>query len=176
MIPSPKYAIGDVVYKPETSHEPAWVECPDCCGNKTWTAILGTGEEIAIECPTCKRGYDESPGVVQHYECDGRVVMLTIGSVRIDTSTEDPIEYMCEETGIGTGRIHREDGLCATREEAEAELPALVKEYNDRMNENIANRNAKKRDEAGRMAAYYRREIRDAQKTIERAEAQLGAP
>ncbi len=46
---------------------------------------------------------------------------LTIGSVRIDTAARDysePVEYMCVETGIGSGSVYRESHLFETESAA----------------------------------------------------------
>lgn len=48
-------------------------------------------------------------------ECDYRVVTMTVGQIRVQTTTpkyryyDDPLfleQYMCIETGIGSGRIY----------------------------------------------------------------------
>jgi hypothetical protein len=168
-VPSPKYAIGDTVWHPQASSGHVFVMCPDCLSKRTWHAVMPSGEELDFACPTCAHAY-ESRGVISEWKVTGCVQELTIGSVRINTADDDPIEYMCVETGIGSGSIWAERKLHATREAAEAELPALIKAMEIHLVE--SNATARKRriaDGPGRMAAYYRAQIRDAEKTIEKA-------
>jgi enhancing lycopene biosynthesis protein 2 len=100
-------------------------------------------------------------------------MQLTIGSVRIDTNHESPIEYMCVETGVGSGSVWDERQLYASREEAEAVLPKMVADHEAGLIDRRAqDRKRKIVDGPGRMAAYYRAHIRDAEKTI--ADAKRG--
>lgn len=170
-----KFSVGDTVYVPDVQHETIQIECPDCLGTRTWVAELPNGEREKFTCPTCEHGY-ESRGTIGSYEVTARVRVMTIGSVRVDTAAKGPrrIEYMCEETGVGSGSVYAEDRFYATGEEAAKKLPDMVKEKRIALEENRA-RNAarRKKDRMASMVAHYRRQIRDAKKDIAAAERGL---
>jgi hypothetical protein len=46
--------------------------------------------------------------------------------VRIDTASDTPIEYMCAETGVGSGSIYREEALCPDEGQALAVATAIA--------------------------------------------------
>ena len=165
-----KFNAGDTVFQAEAFADRNLIQCPDCLGEARWKVILPNGVEDVIECPSCKNGY-WSCGKISEYGVRGEVRTLTIGRVTYDD--EGP-QYMCEETGIGSGRLYREKDLFATEREAHDALPAMIaektKEYAERgLNEYIR----KKGDGVGNMTAYYRKEIRDAKKKLEAAQKQL---
>lgn len=170
-----KYSIGDVVYHPQVLSTGAKMPCPDCLGRRVWIAKLPNGEELRIACPTCAYGYEGSRGEVPSGEVHGRVDRFTIGSVRMDTGSGDRgTEYMCEETGVGSGSLWAESKLFDTREEAEAALPALIEEMSVQLAESNARNQASKRArDTGSMTAHYRAQIRRAKKDIAAAECGL---
>ena len=173
MIPTPKFAIGATVYYPRVEHDKVHKTCPDCLGRRTWHAVLPSSEELDFSCPTCTHGY-ECTGKVSSWDAVGRVETLTIGSVRLDSADEHPIQYMCVETGVGSGRLYNEENLLTSLEEAEALLPKMVEEYRAGLIERWAqDRKRKIKDGPGRMAAYYRAKIRDAEEDIRKAERGL---
>ena len=59
-IPVPKYAIGDVVYRPRVDHATESLPCPDCLDSKRWTATSPAGEQHEIACPRCSDQYAHS--------------------------------------------------------------------------------------------------------------------
>lgn len=171
----PKYEIGDVVYRPFVAVDQVQVECPDCLGTKAWEARLPNGEVEAMACPTCTHGY-EVRGTVTEYKAEGEVRVRTIGSIRIDTAAEPhrQVQYMCRETGVGSGEIYDEVGLFPTKEEAEAVLPGMVHARQVEWEEQRARNTARtKKDRLGSMVAHYRRQIRQAKKDIAAAERGL---
>ena len=123
-IPTPRFAIGDTVYWPDVVQETVVLPCPDCNGTKKWEAVSPIGERFPMPCPRCSTVQAE----LRTYKFKGTVRALTIGSVRLDTGSADPVEYMCEETGIGSGTIYRESRLGATEEEARQHWPEMIAE------------------------------------------------
>lgn len=165
-----RFNVGDTVYLAECEMTSTPVQCPDCLGTRSWKAILPSGEEVPIECPSCRSGYC-SIGRINRYGARAEVRPLTIGSVAYDH--EGP-RYMCEETGVCSGRVYHEEHLCATQEEAEIKLPAMKAEKEKAAAEyELKQYLAKKGDGVGNMTAYYRKEIRDAKKKLEAAQKQL---
>jgi hypothetical protein len=47
------------------------------------------------------------------------IQQLTVGQVRIQAGYEPETRYMCEETGVGSGTVWREENLFLTMIEAE---------------------------------------------------------
>lgn len=127
-----KYGIGDTVYLSRLNAEVIKVPCPVCNGTGRAEVV---GFAIKANCPACyssgyKPGFDESS--LRHYTRS--VMPLTIGQVRVTATASrstlfmtEEVEYMCVETGVGSGSIYREHLLFATREEAEA-LPVPLDE------------------------------------------------
>lgn len=133
-----KYDIGDKVFGINLQRKQIEKPCPGCDG--TGELELKNGEKI--ECDRCYNfGYTTSVSWMHS------VTNLTIGRICIeitDTSaTGDPDtifdnysqipysrkeEYMCVETGVGTGRVWKVDLLYKTEEEAKKECTKRNKE------------------------------------------------
>jgi hypothetical protein len=98
------------------------------------------------DCQTCRSGWF-STGLVSNWADRAHIDEVTIGSVRIDTADENPVAYMCKETGIGSGSIYYEKNLRATRFEAE-ELAAseMARVAGLRQAEELERRSHRKKD------------------------------
>lgn len=120
-----KFSIGDKVFH-------AWVDtvrkkhpCPDCAGSRKWKAISPAGREYEFACPRCSDTYQNERALSLEYSQFGPSVRkMTIGSVRVNTADKNPVEYMCVETGVGSGTIYKETDLFATEDEATAAAEA----------------------------------------------------
>lgn len=115
----PKYGVGQKVYAVHVSWLPEKVMCPDCLGKREWSVTLPSGETFQHPCNTCRSGW-EVTGLVTNYADRAKIDMLTIGSIQVDTASDEPVRYMCVETGVGSGTIHYEKSLHADRESADA--------------------------------------------------------
>lgn len=111
MIPQPKYDIGQTVWWGKIAHSTTTMECPDCLGTRRWKAITPAGTEVAAECGRCGSWTSRDLPSLSRTHWKPSAQRLTIGSVRIDTSHDSPVEYMCRETGVGSGQIYREPDL-----------------------------------------------------------------
>ena len=172
---NPKYEIGQTVYCPEVKGASEQVDCPDCLGGKTWDCALPSGEKLTIPCPTCTSGH-ETTGTISSSRVEGTVRVLTIGSIRTDTnaSPENQVEYMCDETGVGSGQIYHEGNLWSDLKQMEAALPDMIVKKGIELDENNARVRARKlEDGPGSMPAYYRDQIRRAEREIKAAERGL---
>jgi len=108
-----KYNIGDQVFKVVYDHKEQFKFCPSCEHGKI------TLKDKSIDCPTCS-----GKGVLQDYAKTfyrTSYNSLTIGQLRLEYGEEIKEEYMCEETGVGSGTIHYQKDLFTTRELAQAE-------------------------------------------------------
>lgn len=129
-----KFSVGDVVHKAWTTTVRKQHPCPDCKGSRKWSAVSPAGGEYEFPCPRCAGGYMSNSDLSLVYsEFAPCVEVLTIGSVRTDSNSDDrPVEYMCRETGVGSGTIHSETDLFHTHDEAmrAAELKAKMQNAN----------------------------------------------
>lgn len=132
MILTPKYSIGDIVYCISTFQAQKWHPCPDCKGARKWAAQSPAGAEFTFACPRCAGSYQSYRDISLSYTAHvSSVATLTIGSVRTDTADEKcPIDYMCVETGVGSGTIYDETGLFLIREDADKAAQALADKRN----------------------------------------------
>lgn len=115
-LPTPKFSIGDKVWVGDWTTETTWEACPECQGTQFWTCKTPAGNTVLIRCPDCDTW--DRRGLTRVYRNVPTAVQLTIGSVRINTSDENPISYMCEETGVGSGSVWDEERLSFSVEEA----------------------------------------------------------
>ena len=129
-LPTPKYNIGDKVWLAYIESTMARHPCPDCLGTHKWAVKTPAGVDLTCECPRCSSypprtvaGKEVSPLTYRKWE--GHVRELTIGSVRIDTNDDNPVQYMCVQTGVGSGNIWYESKLFEFQCEAEDEAKRL---------------------------------------------------
>lgn len=142
---------GDTVYSAETSYISKIVTCPDCLGEKTWIIIFPSGQIEKIECQTCRRGFEPATGAININEWLPEVKKLTIANIKYYDSDEDKFNYMCEETGIKTGRVYYDKDLFTDFQEAEK---AAENKYQELMN-NLATNNFKKPKDIERMLSTF---------------------
>lgn len=132
MIIETKFSIGDVVYFATTTTERKTHECPDCLGTRKWKAISPAGTEYTFDCPRCTSSYQSEHRLSLNYtQFTPATRKLTIGSVK--TNNEGSVnenEYMCLETGVGSGSVYDEVRLFATEEEAMVVAKLLADEAN----------------------------------------------
>ncbi len=123
-----KYQIGEVVWYAHFVSTVKRHPCPDCLGVRSWKTTSPAGHEYSFPCPRCNANFRANSQLSLEYTTfDPVVSRRTIGSIRVDTSdAEDPIEYMCVETGIRSGNIYKERDLYSTEAEAMAASEAEV--------------------------------------------------
>lgn len=130
-----KYSIGDVVWHASTSTERKQHPCPDCNGTRKWKAISPAGNEYDFTCPRCTARYQSNDVLSLDYSVSvGAVRKLTIGSVRHDSHKfggGSETQYMCAETGVGSGNVYDEDRLFPSEEEARAAAQVMADKAND---------------------------------------------
>jgi hypothetical protein len=123
-----KFSVGDIVFHGRAGWVGERVECPACKGSGWWTVVAHSGErgQWQATCQVC-RDYREwgnvrGRGPVKRGERHPTVTRLTIGSVRVDRG----VEYMCRETGVGSGSVYREEDLFDTKSDARAHAERAV--------------------------------------------------
>lgn len=107
-----KYAIGDVVFYATTDAVTKQHPCPDCKDTRKWKALSPAGVEYDFACPRCSVSFLGNNDLTLRYSSfEGRVSKLTIGSVRTDSHSDRKVQYMCLETGVGSGSVYDEADL-----------------------------------------------------------------
>jgi hypothetical protein len=126
-----KFSVGDVVFRATTTQTKKTMPCPDCLGTKKWPVRSPAGKEYETACPRCSaRFMSDNRLSLDYWSHDPLVECLTIGSVRTDTARDRGNEYMCTETGVGSGLIHAEDTLFASQDDAFVRAQVLAAERN----------------------------------------------
>lgn len=160
-----KYSIGDVVFRAGIITTKKRHPCPDCLGSRKWKATSPAGRDYEFDCPRCTASFHANSDLCIDYAANVPYVeALTIGQLRAETDHSNKVQYMCRETGIGSGSIYNECDLFPTEKEAleAAEIRAtlanssvewIVKQY----------------DKSLRVSDY---QLSDA--TIKAAEAEIG--
>lgn len=121
-----KFSIGDTVFHASTTTERKRHPCPDCLGSREWAAKSPAGREYKFACPRCGGGYrGDNDSSIDYTAFVPSITRLTVGQVTGKTGPEPRNEYMCHETGIGSGSVYYEHDLFAT--EADALEAATIK-------------------------------------------------
>ncbi|MBU6430038.1 MAG: hypothetical protein KGR26_13570 [Cyanobacteria bacterium REEB65] len=149
-----KYNLGQIVYAATTGYTSRTVDCGDCTGSGLWSVTKPNGEAIEVNCPTCEGPWGQRSGTITEAVFGGNVEVLTIGLVRAEVEIDRRrIQYMCHETGVGSGRCWEEDVLFLTREAAQARADEMAIEHQQRLAKEIAGRAEKKRGDSLRLNA-----------------------
>lgn len=117
-----KYNLGDKVYSGMCSWSSVPKTCEHCKGVGLVTVTTAL-ESYEVPCPYCEQDVwgSKAKGYTQEWSYRVYVQSLTIGEVRVEISnTKHEVDYMCYETGIGSGTLHDEKNLYPTYEEAQA--------------------------------------------------------
>lgn len=126
MIVHTKYSVGDQVYVARCIWGQKRVPCADCDGKGEFVV---EGKPFTLLCSVCCGPWDEKRGWREIGEFQPSVELLTVGQVRAQRGGgEDKTEYMCVETGIGSGSLWAEDKLLPDRDQAETRAAQLVAE------------------------------------------------
>ena len=162
------YQIGDKVWYANRESIQEKVTCPECFGKKYLTVILGDDSKVTIDCAGCASGYEPPKGYVTYYKQDVDVRLVIIDRVEINPTY---IEYGFGRVGCAR-HIAKDTDLFATKEEAEVRAKKLSKEWNKERLDRI-HKKEKNNHTWSWHVHYYRSQIRDAEKTIKYANAQL---
>ncbi len=131
-----KFDMGQKVWRAHTATETRQHRCPDCLGTKTWHVISPAGGEFSVPCPRCSASYRSDDALRLDYVVHApSATQLTIGKITASMATGDDrdagTKYMCEETGIGSGSLYRENDLFETQGEALAAAQVMADATNE---------------------------------------------
>lgn len=139
-----KYSIGDVIFCASTHVVQKQHPCPDCKGERRWKAVSPAGSEYSFECPRCSARFLNDRDLSLTYSCAVPVATrMTIGSIKHDTHDSNwksdawvkgpKTQYMCVETGVGSGSMHDEDRLFADEADALECAKLMANETNSKV-------------------------------------------
>lgn len=138
MILESKYDLGQEVWSIHTTHEHVSLPCLFCRGAK-YLKVSGPTEDVyeSVPCPRCQGRGSVALVTIPVWAVDSSP--MTIGMVRVEVkqspglpggsrftnySAQDGREesYMCVETGVGSGSIHRVERLYPSKEAAQDDV------------------------------------------------------
>lgn len=152
-----KFGIGDVVWNANTTTETFSHPCPDCLGSRKWETRSPAGGVFETPCIRCSANYQSNHRLnLKYSQWTPYVRRLTVGLVRANAGGDRGHEYMCLETGIGSGSLYYEDRLFAT----EAQALACAKATADLANADASGWVAKQYDETAQLCDY---QLKDAE-------------
>jgi hypothetical protein len=162
-----EFSVGDKVWWAKYQRENVKETCPICDGKLRVTVILGNGNHIETDCTYCEKGFQPCGWITEYeYVSDVKQVEITHKEVN-EGANGRSVEYMygCYCLTL--------DNAFETREEAEEKLKekiAKAKKEDLERTEYSKNQNPRKYSwDVG----YYRRQKRDALKTIERCDRKI---
>ncbi len=126
--PCPAFAIGDTAWTGRYERKERWIPCPDCCGQKALTVILGDGSQVSIDCICAWPAYGARAGSVVTYDYDPVVEQIVIDGIEVRMGR--PTEYKFNATECSyrtvneTNVFHDREGAMARAMERKAEQEA----------------------------------------------------
>lgn len=154
MIIETKFSNGDTVYHARYRSEGKRARCETCNGTGR---LKIEGHERHTECFQCFGKGWTYDGTVYLPECDS----MTVGQVRVEVTasrgfggssfdnyrpqTAREEQYMCVETGVGSGNLYNAENLFAT--EAEAMDRAQVLAYEAQVRQEQSEKERKEKEE-----------------------------
>lgn len=163
----PKFQIGDKVWVAGYDQSDTQVECPDCMGAKHVKVTLKDGTEYSLDCSGCAPGYDKPRGWVKRYERKATAWPGTVQRVEVSHRDSDTYHY-------GThNRSADEDDVFATHDEAVVRAADVIRRREEEDKTYRIHEKERNHRTWSWHVTYYRSQIRDAKKTIERVTAQL---
>jgi hypothetical protein len=130
-----KFSMGETVFHAWTTTTRKRHPCPDCLDQRKWKATSPAGREYEMACPRCGSDYMSDRDLSLDYsQFVGTVTVLTIGQIRAAIGGDEKTQYMCVETGIGSGSLYYEDSLFPTQEAAQVAADQLAALSNSQVN------------------------------------------
>ena len=164
------YNIGDFIWVARAGQTEKYITCPDCFGTLKLKVILGNGEELSIPCAGCSIGYDPPTGRIKTYEFDAEPENQKIIGIEI----QDNITYhVGNNVGDSCYRLVEERDAFKTYNEALERSKQIKEEKIKEEQIRLARKEHETRSWAWHVH-YYRKQIRDAESTIEYARERLG--
>ena len=125
-----KYSLKEVVYNAYCENHPYTEPCPDCDGYGYWALV---NKDQKVGCHTCNKEarWHNTPGKITKYKYFPRVFELTIGQIQATIGHSPKIQYMCKETGIGSGTLWPQEQLTDNYDTAREAAKVLAERRNN---------------------------------------------
>lgn len=162
-----KFAIGDKVYRASQDVFEKWDTCPDCGGTCALKVVMFDQTEHSIPCAGCSAGYLGAQGVVRRMEHGPSIEGGEVTGVVME-------QYRGLVYILSTGYHVQAEDVFATAEEAAARAEVKAEQFNKEERERVFKKKDNNRTWSWHVR-YYRRQIREAKETIERATQLLDA-
>lgn len=166
-----KYQIGQELWLASFEQKQDSVPCTDCGGTARIRCIMHDNTIVSVECGACRRGYLGSNGKNTVWTRRPEVKRGTITGV--DAQQGEVTRYYFRFSDC-QNHIIDEDRLFDNKEAAETKAAALAEEYNAEEIARIAKKEKDTRSWAWN-ASYHRKQIKEAQKSIEYHTKKLNA-
>lgn len=159
------YKVGDVVWVPSYSMGKERLQCPVCFGTLQVTVILGNGDQVAVDCDYCGKGFEGPKGYVEEYRMLPEVEQRTITKRIVEDGPDgEEIEYRSEHSCLYP------DKMFDTQEEALAKTQEMIQE---RELEEERKPKHKVDKSYSWNVGYYQRQIAQSRKELERYEKKM---
>lgn len=164
---TPKYQLGDQLWRTTWDSTPDYVECPECGGHGRIRCIMADDTIVSVECRGCQAGYDPPSGRVRVHKRSPKVEWCRVTGVEI---ASDKIEYRVTD-GTYTW-VHNEADLYVEKPDAETSARTMAERADLEERERIAHKEKDGRSWSWN-AHYHRDCIRRAQRDLEYHTAKL---
>ncbi len=162
--------IGGTYWVAESNPHQVTVKCPVCAGNSWFTVILGSGEQLQVECDGCGHGYDGPRGYITEYEHEPKAKKVVIDRVSsMPTGGRDEWRFYSLDGGY-----YYESDLFTSEADAMASAQKNAAEQRERSMETYQ-RKKKNTKHAGWSIRYHREQIADMQRRIAWHESKINA-
>ena len=162
-----KYAIGQDVWIAQCGVNTKLLVCPDCCGKKYLTVIMGDDSQVTVDCTGCGHGFNGCNGKIQIYEYEATAKKVTIGGMEI----RNEITYFYDCSAHGYRSVKADEVF---DNEADAlEAAKVQKTVHDEEERDRLHRRPKDHHGMAFNATYHRGGIKSAEKALARAQRDI---
>ena len=164
-----RFSIGDHVWVAGAGQSPLQRPCRVCAGDKTVTLILGSGEQVSLDCGMCAAGHHAPTGVETYYEYGAVAVLYRVTGIEAVVDEEgERVRYRSGSDGAYSILDHEQ--CYATREEALASCAPLIAEHEAEQERRMAFKEKNTNKSYAWNAGYHLREAKRCRTEAERHE------
>ena len=112
-----RFKVGDTVWVPYAGPVKVTRPCRVCAGTKRVTIILGSGEQVGLDCGMCSHGYESPRGIEEDYEFGATASSYPVTGIEVVVDEDG--EHVRYRSGSGGCYSILDHEKCyATRDEA----------------------------------------------------------
>jgi ribosomal protein S27E len=165
-----KHKIGDLVWVSSGRTTQVFVTCPDCGGNRHIKLTMYDGTEHTIDCGRCSSGFNPPSGRVYYYEYKATAKKGLVCAIELDS---DRVEYRVDFYD-GHRYCVKDCDIFNDESAALARAEVIEREHNAEQISRIQKKEKDTRTWAWHVS-YHRKQIKDAEKSIEYHTSKLNA-